>query len=393
MLKTWLTKGIMTSVIKKNILYRKFIRARSDEEKTTLYNQFKAYRNTINKLTKFSKGNHYQKYFHEHKKNTLKTWNGIKSIININKKKKKGINCLKVDDQKAIDPFLISNYFNKFFTKMAKKIESKIIQTDKKYPDFLDTPLEKTFFLTPTEPNEERSLIKTLNLKKTTGPNSRPTKLLKVFDKTLRVPLANLINLSFEKEIFPKPLKIASAIPMCKKGDYLDCNNYRPIPLTLNISKLLARLIHSRLYSFLENNKVTYNRQFAFRNNHSTTHALIDITEKIRSALNKGIFACDVYVDLQKAFDTVNHSILMNKLEYYEIRSVPKMWLENFLIGRQQFTHMKNKSSCKLPITLEVPQRSVLALLLFLLYINNVHKAIQHNSVHHFADDTILLNL
>ena len=134
----------------------------------------------------------------------LKTWDGIKSIININKKEKKDINCLKVDDQQATDPFLISNYFNKFFTTIAKKIESKIVQTDKKYSDFLDNPLEKTFFLTPTEHNEMQSLIKTLDLKKATGPNSIPTKLLKVFDKTISVPLANLINLSFEKGVFLK---------------------------------------------------------------------------------------------------------------------------------------------------------------------------------------------
>ena len=87
----------------------------------------------------------------------LKTWDGIKFIININKKEKKYINYLKVDDQQVTDPFVISNYFNKFFTTfttISKKIESKIVQTDKKYSDFLDNPLEKTFFLTPTEPNE-----------------------------------------------------------------------------------------------------------------------------------------------------------------------------------------------------------------------------------------------
>ena len=109
----------------------------------------------------------------------FKTWNGIKSIINMNKKKKKDINCLKVDDQQATDQFVISNYFNKFFSTIAEKIENKIVQTDKKYSDFLYSPLEKTFFLTPAEPNEVQSLIKTLNLKTATGPNSIPAKLLR----------------------------------------------------------------------------------------------------------------------------------------------------------------------------------------------------------------------
>ena len=124
------------------------------KKKTVIYNQFKTYRNIINKFTKFSKRNHYQKYFHEHKKNMLKTWNGIKSVININKKERKDIRCLKVDDQQATDPFVISNYLNKFFTTIPKKIERITVQTDIKYSDFLDNLLEKTFFLTPAEPNE-----------------------------------------------------------------------------------------------------------------------------------------------------------------------------------------------------------------------------------------------
>ena len=227
-----------------------------------------------------------------------------------------------------------------------------------------------------------------MNLKKATEPNSIPTKLLKVFDKTISVPLANLINLYFEKGIFPKSLKIASVIPIFKKGDYLDCNNYRPISLTSNISKLLKKLIRTRLYSFLESNKVICNCQFGFRNNHSTTHGLIDITEKIRSALDKGILFV-AYILIYKKH--ANHSIPMDEHKYSGIRGVPKMWLESFLIGRHQFTHIKNKNSCKLPITHGVPQGSVLGLLLFLLYINDLRKAIQHSSVRHFADDTNLL--
>ena len=150
------------------------------------------------------------------------------------KRKKKDINYLNVDDQQATDPFVISNYFNKFFTTITENIENKIVPTDKKYSDFLNNPLEKTL-LTLTEPNEVQSLIKTLNLKKATGPNSIPTQLLKIFDKTLSVPFANLINLSFEKGIFPKSLKTGSVIPIFNKGDYLDCNNYRPVSLTSNI--------------------------------------------------------------------------------------------------------------------------------------------------------------
>ena len=131
-----------------------------------------------------------------------------------------------------------------------------------------------------------------------------------------------------------------------------------------------------------------HNRQYGFRNNHSTTHALIDITEKIRLALGKGIFDCGVYIDLQKAIDTVNHSILIDKLEYYGIRGVPKIWLETFWIERHQSTHIKDKSSCNLPISHGVPYGSILGPLLFVLCINDLHKAVQHSSVHYFADDT-----
>ena len=154
--------------------------------------------------------------------------------------------------------------------------------------------------------------------------------------------------------------------PFFKKGNYLDFNNFRPISLTSNISKLLEKHIHTRLYSFIKSNKVTYNRQFGFRNNHSTTHVLIDLTKKIRSALDKGIFACGVYIDLQKAFHTVNYSIPIGNLEYYGIQGASKVWLETFLIGRQQFIDIKDKSYCKLPITQGVPQGFVLGPLLFL---------------------------
>ena len=133
--------------------------------------------------------------------------------------------------------------------------------------------------------------------------------------------------------------------------------------------------------------------QFGFRQKHSTNHALIDITESIRKALDNGKFACGVFIDLQKAFDTVNHHILTNKLNYYGIRGIANNWFKSYLVNRSQYVSIQGQNSDTVNIKHGVPQGSVLGPLLFLLYINDLHTAIKHSSVYHFADDTNLLKI
>ena len=286
---------------------------------------------------------------------------------------------------------LIANTFNKFFSTIAQKIESKIIPTKTKYQDFLDNPSIDSFFLTPTDPQEIKSTINNLKNNKATGPNSIPTKLLKTFVKEIKTPLSDLVNLSFECGLFTVILKIANLIPIHKKGDLPECNNYRPISLLSNLSKIIEKLVHKRLTVFLEQKELFYDLQFSFRNNTSTNHALIHITEKIRKALDNGFFACGVYIDLQKAFDTVKHSILINKLSYYGVRGIANNWFKTFLTNRQHFTSIEENSSDEITNDHGVPQGSVLGPLLFLIYINDLHKAIKNSDVYHYADDTNLL--
>ena len=193
--------------------------------------------------------------------------------------------------------------------------------------------------------------------------------------------------------VFPSVLKTAKVVPVFKKDSKLDYSNYRPISLLSNIEKILEKLMYKRLYTFLNNNNIIYNLQFGFRQQYSTSHALINITEIIRKALDDGNIGCGVFVDLQKAFDTVDHQILLAKLSHYGIRGVSNDWFKSYLSNRSQYVSINGHDSGLAAINCGVPQGSVLGPLLFLLYINNLNQAIKFCKVHHFADDINLLYL
>ena len=247
--------------------------------------------------------------------------------------------------------------------------------------------------LFPTDNTEVSKLITMINEEKACGPHSIPSKIIKYINPIISSPLAKIINLSFKTGIYLDNLKVSKVIPVFKdKGNKLDYNNYRPISLLSNVNKIIEMLMHNRLSKFLSKYKCLYDLQFGFRKFHSTTHALMYLTESIRKALDKNYFACGIFIDLQKAFDTVDHEVLLYKLCHYGIRGVANKWFKSYLTNRKQFVSINGIDSEENNIEHGVPQGSVLGPLLFLIYINDLNKSLKYCSAIHFADDSSLIH-
>ena len=252
--------------------------------------------------------------------------------------------------------------------------------------------MDYNFLFRSVDKTEISIIIDSLENNKATGPHSIPTEILKIIKFNICHPLKEIINLSFATGISPDKIKIAKVIPIFKNiGEQLLVFNYRPISLLSNVNKIFEKLVYARLYSFLNLHNCIYELQFGFRAKHSTNHALFSLTEMIREALDSSNFACGIFIDLQKAFDTVDHQILLKKMEHYGIRGLANNWFKSYLTNRQQFVSINGFNSSKQTMKYGVPQGSVLGPLLFLIYINDLHQAILFSNVHHFADDTNLL--
>ena len=204
--------------------------------------------------------------------------------------------------------------------------------------------------------------------------------------------LTDLFNLSFSHGVFPIILKTSKVIPVYKQDSELKCSNYRPISLLSNIDKAFERLMYNRLYIFFRYEQCFLRLIIWFQTKIFNFPCFNPFNDKIRKQLEGGNFACGIFIDLQKTFDTADHDILIQKLNHYGIRGVANNWFSSYLQNRSQYVSINGFNSKLEHIHCGVPEGSILGPLLFLIYINDLNCAIRYCSVHHFADDTNLLN-
>ena len=386
----WITKRLLKSLKTKELLHSKLKTYRNETVYQEKEAQYKKYRNLYNRLIRLSKIRYWHDRFENSKHSIKETWLNINNILNRTKTKHNFPDYFIENNIKITCREDIAKGFNKYFVNIGPELAKKI-NPDMNSVNPISIDLPNSFSFSPVTPVEIINITQNLKPKTSKGHDDISPKLVKENSSHIASPLAHIANLSFSTGIFPNDLKIAKIIPIYKNNDNTNFSNYRPISLLPTFSKIIERLAYNRLYKYLKQNNILTPSQYGFQKGLSTDLALLEFQNHVVTNLSNNKYCIGIFIDLSKAFDTLDHLILLNKLNQYGIRGIANNWFNSYLSNRYQYTEFMSVSSNLSKIECGVPQGSILGPLLFLLYLNDITMYCNNSTPILFADDTNLL--
>ena len=391
----WIDSEILHSINERDKAYQTFKREQSD----LTFTLFKECRNRTQTLIYRAKKEYFKAKIESENKDSKSLWQSLRDLGMPSKKVKTSTSTLglKIDNEVCFDKATCAQKFNEFYTTVASKLVEKL---PKSFNKFGKKFVENFYSSKGVKPNSyslsvvsESKVLKYLNalsVDKATGLDAIPSRFVRDSASIIVCPITHIINLSIIQGVVPDDLKSARVVPLFKKNDKTEVGNYRPVSILSIISKVVEKVVYDQIETYLDEKKLLYKFQSGFRGRFSTDTCLIHLTDIIKFEMDKGHLIGMVLLDLQKAFDTVDHGILLMKMEALGFSQDVIRWFRSYLSDRRQLVDLSGTLSSSAAISCGVPQGSILGPLLFLIYVNDMSGAVNHKLLL-YADDSAIL--
>lgn len=388
----WITKEVIKEIRKRNKLYSKH---RKNINNQILHERYKEQKKQTTDFLKQSKIKYFKTMFQKHCLDYSKTWKLINQELGNKNKTRNQITEIKsTDGIKITNQTDIVNEINNYFASVGKILAEEQISTSRLQPQTTTTlrkNIKPQLSCNKTDNREIEQIISKMKKNKAPGFDGITNDFIIKHRKFLIPTLNKLINNTLKSGIYPEYLKQTIIIPVHKKGNRDELQNYRPISLLSSLNKILEKVIHNRMSDHISANNIIYKQQYAFQTQSGTTSAVLDIIENIANNLNKKKITVVVFIDLKKAFDTISKDKLNEKLQKYKLNQHILELTESYLKNRPQKICMENIESKTTMAPYGIPQGGNLPPLLYILYTNDLCELALNGVIYGYADDTCLV--